>query len=193
MEEIIMSSAANRVLWVQGKHALRNVLPLHWLLCIHPSTMDKGAFPSLLQVVVEQCYLSQPSCHSSLVPRPPPRFACGPGYEATATACASTCGLLLLHSQTATRLGMGTDLSLFRTRQDLVSRARHSRRAWRGKKKVWSLSTGFRGRRRNVGGTNQIGERPLVTFIAIAHMVRKREEEQICELHVNGLKRCKRT
>ena len=152
--------------------------------------MDKGAFPSLLQVVVEQCYLSQPSCHSSLVPRPPPRFACGPGYEATATACASTCGLLLLHSQTATRLGMGTDLSLFGTRQDLVSRARHSRRAWRGKKK---LSTGFRGRRRNVGGTNQIGERPLITFIAIAHMVRKREEEQICELHVHSLKRCKRT
>lgn len=43
--------------------------------------------------------------------------SCSCVQSTSVEACASTCGLLLLHSQTATGLGMRTDLALFRTRQ----------------------------------------------------------------------------
>ena len=74
----------------------------------------------------------------------------------------------------------------------IVSRARHSWHARRGKTNVWSLETGFRGRRRNVGGTNQIGERSIITLYWSHDPYRfKQEHEQICDRRV--LYSCKRT
>ena len=48
--------------------------------------------------------------------------SCSCVQSTSVEACASTCGLLLLHSQTATRLGMRTDLALFRTRRETVGK-----------------------------------------------------------------------
>ena len=56
----------------------------------------------------------------------------------------------------------------------IVSWARRSQRAEREKERIVTLDR-FSWRRRNVGGTNQIGERSIMTFTfrIIAHLIRQ--------------------